>query len=92
MSYMHFFSWAFFIVYVFAYCNSYLNLASNFGALHVQMLRSLKDAFWPFQHDNTRSLFLRAAHAANFIDRSNVIRERSVELCCIFYVYISLEI
>ncbi|KAK9123286.1 hypothetical protein Sjap_012888 [Stephania japonica] len=33
-------------------------------ALLVQMLKNLKDAFWPFQNDPTKSLFLRAAHAA----------------------------
>ncbi|XP_015876224.3 uncharacterized protein LOC107412908 [Ziziphus jujuba] len=37
----------------------------------VEILRNLKDAFWPFQHDNAGSLFLRAALAANCIDRSN---------------------
>ncbi|RVW69339.1 hypothetical protein CK203_054859 [Vitis vinifera] len=57
-----------------------LIIASNVGALRVQMLRSLKDAFWPFQHDNTRSLFLRAAHAANCIDRSNIVTESGFEL------------
>ncbi|KAJ9685353.1 hypothetical protein PVL29_017398 [Vitis rotundifolia] len=49
-------------------------------SLLVEMLRSLKDAFWPFQHDNTRSLFLRAAHAANCIDRSNIVTESGFEL------------
>lgn len=49
-------------------------------SLFVEMLRSLKDAFWPFQHDNTRSLFLRAAHAANCIDRSNMVTESGFEL------------
>ncbi|KAK9169734.1 hypothetical protein Syun_001874 [Stephania yunnanensis] len=33
-------------------------------ALLVKMLKNLKDAFWPFQNDPTKSLFLRAAHAA----------------------------
>ena len=49
----------------------------------MQMLKSLKDAFWPFQHDNTKSLFLRAAHAANCIDRSNTATERSFDFYCI---------
>ncbi|KAK1277378.1 hypothetical protein QJS04_geneDACA016601 [Acorus gramineus] len=31
----------------------------------VEMLRNLKDAFWPFQYDRSSSLFLRAARAAN---------------------------
>lgn len=34
-------------------------------SLLVETLTDLKNAFWPFQLDNTRSLFLRAAHAAN---------------------------
>ncbi|CAN1781140.1 hypothetical protein LINPERHAP1_LOCUS15347 [Linum perenne] len=33
-----------------------------------EMLRNLKEAFWPFQYDQTRSLFLSAAHAANCVD------------------------
>lgn len=41
-------------------------------ALLVEMLRNLKDAFWPFQHDNTASLFLRAARAANCVARPNL--------------------
>ncbi|KAJ0102833.1 hypothetical protein Patl1_05349 [Pistacia atlantica] len=39
--------------------------------LSEEILRDLKRAFWPFQHDFSRSLFLRAAHAANCIERSN---------------------
>ncbi|XP_012068658.1 uncharacterized protein LOC105631226 isoform X2 [Jatropha curcas] len=35
-----------------------------------ETLRSLKEAFWPFQYDHTKSLFLRAAHATNCIDVS----------------------
>ncbi|XWS65487.1 hypothetical protein CRYUN_Cryun05aG0117000 [Craigia yunnanensis] len=51
----------------------------------VQMLleeisRNLKDAFWPFQHDHADSLFLRAAHAANCIDKSNDIQESGYQL------------
>ncbi|WOK99097.1 hypothetical protein Cni_G07809 [Canna indica] len=34
-------------------------------SLLVKTLRDLKDAFWPFQYDQTTTLFLRAAHAAN---------------------------
>ncbi|XP_031247614.1 uncharacterized protein LOC116105320 isoform X1 [Pistacia vera] len=34
-----------------------------------EILRNLKSAFWPFQHDFSRSLFLRAAHAANCIEQ-----------------------
>ncbi|KAG8638138.1 hypothetical protein MANES_15G192920v8 [Manihot esculenta] len=40
-----------------------------------ETLRSLKEAFWPFQYDNTKSLFLRAAHAANCTDRSKHFEE-----------------
>lgn len=36
-------------------------------ALLVEILRNLKDAFWPFQHEHCNSLFLRAAHAANHV-------------------------
>lgn len=31
----------------------------------MEILRNLKDAFWPFHNDHLSSLFLRAAHAAN---------------------------
>lgn len=34
-------------------------------SLVVEILKKLKDAFWPFQYDHLSSLFLRAAHAAN---------------------------
>ncbi|KAJ4720285.1 Tetratricopeptide-like helical domain containing protein [Melia azedarach] len=36
-----------------------------------EILSNLKTAFWPFQHDQSKSLFLRAARAANCIDRLN---------------------
>lgn len=49
-------------------------------SLLVEILRDLKDAFWPFQHDHSGSLFLRAAHAANFIDSSNTVEESGFEL------------
>ncbi|KAK7840491.1 hypothetical protein CFP56_016648 [Quercus suber] len=45
--------------------------------LLLEILRNLKNAFWPFQHDHTRSLFLWAAHAANCIDKSNIAEEES---------------
>ncbi|KAJ0046927.1 hypothetical protein Pint_05255 [Pistacia integerrima] len=35
------------------------------------ILRNLKSAFWPFQHDFLRSLFSRTAHAANCIEQLN---------------------
>ncbi|KAK3422856.1 hypothetical protein EUGRSUZ_G03234 [Eucalyptus grandis] len=44
-------------------------------ALLVQILRDLKGAFWPFQHNRNESLFLRAAQAANCSDRSNAGEE-----------------
>ncbi|KAJ0100969.1 hypothetical protein Patl1_05354 [Pistacia atlantica] len=36
-----------------------------------EILRNLKSAFWPFQHDFFRSLFLRTAHAATCIEQLN---------------------
>jgi len=42
----------------------------------VQILKNVKEAFWPFQHDQTKSLFLRAVHAVLCTDRSNVVEER----------------
>ncbi|GAB4832162.1 hypothetical protein Ancab_006179 [Ancistrocladus abbreviatus] len=52
-------------------------------ALLVEMLRNLKDAYWPFQHDQTRSLFLRAADAANCADRSSIAGESAFELASV---------
>lgn len=48
--------------------------------LLLEILRNLKNAFWPFQHDHTRSLFLWAAHAANCIDGSNIGEESGFQL------------
>ncbi|OVA18497.1 hypothetical protein BVC80_1831g15 [Macleaya cordata] len=45
----------------------------------VEILRNLKDAFWPFQYDPTKSLFLRAARAAKCIDESNIEEESGFE-------------
>ncbi|XVF00246.1 hypothetical protein REPUB_Repub03eG0268400 [Reevesia pubescens] len=45
-----------------------------------EILRNLKDVFWPFQHDHADSLFLKAAHAANCIDKSNGIEESGYQL------------
>ena len=42
----------------------------------VQILKNVKEAFWPFQHDQTKSLFVRAVHAVLCTDRSNVVEER----------------
>ncbi|XP_039067230.1 uncharacterized protein LOC120213154 [Hibiscus syriacus] len=40
-----------------------------------EILRNMKDAFWPFQHDDGDSLFLRAADAANCVDKFNSFEE-----------------
>ncbi|XP_059434861.1 uncharacterized protein LOC132176030 isoform X3 [Corylus avellana] len=48
--------------------------------LLVEILKNLKNAFWPFQHDHTRSLFLWAAHAANCIDKTNIGEESGFQL------------
>ncbi|XP_022764741.1 uncharacterized protein LOC111309969 [Durio zibethinus] len=45
-----------------------------------KILRNLKDALWPFQHDHADSLFLRAAHAANCVDKFNGIQESGYQL------------
>ncbi|KAF2315483.1 hypothetical protein GH714_039912 [Hevea brasiliensis] len=45
-----------------------------------ETLRNLKEAFWPFQYDNTKSLFLRAAHAANCIDKSKNLEDSDCQL------------
>lgn len=59
----------------------------------MQILRNLKDAFWPFQHDNAGSLFLRAALAANCIDRSNDNEDRYFKFVEMEYLYeLSLDI
>ncbi|KAF9688780.1 hypothetical protein SADUNF_Sadunf01G0023700 [Salix dunnii] len=46
----------------------------------MQILRNLKEAFWPFQHDHTKSLFLRAAHAADCVDTSKTFEGSSAQL------------
>ncbi|KAI4323550.1 hypothetical protein L6164_023147 [Bauhinia variegata] len=48
--------------------------------LLVELLKNLKQVFWPFQHDHTKSLFLRAAHAANCVDRSDFGGESGFQL------------
>ncbi|KAG6791104.1 hypothetical protein POTOM_000215 [Populus tomentosa] len=45
-----------------------------------KILRSLKEAFWPFQHDHTKSLFLRAAHAADCVDISKTFEGSGAQL------------
>ncbi|KAB2078867.1 hypothetical protein ES319_A06G192700v1 [Gossypium barbadense] len=45
-----------------------------------KVLRNLKAAFWPFQHDHVDSLFLRAAHAANCVDDPNGSQESAYQL------------
>ncbi|KAK4796977.1 hypothetical protein SAY86_029303 [Trapa natans] len=49
-------------------------------ALLEEILRDLKVAFWPFQHNHTKSLFLRAADAANCIDKSDFRDESGFDL------------
>ncbi|KAL7259212.1 hypothetical protein ACSBR1_005164 [Camellia fascicularis] len=49
-------------------------------SLLVETLRDLKKAFWPFQIDNTGSLFLRAAHAANCSSGSDNVEESAFNL------------
>ncbi|CAI0560214.1 unnamed protein product [Linum tenue] len=45
-----------------------------------EVLRSLKEAFWPFQYDDTRSLFLSAANAANCVATPNAIEDSGFQL------------
>ncbi|GAB4827770.1 hypothetical protein Ancab_034656 [Ancistrocladus abbreviatus] len=47
--------------------------------LLVEILKNLKDVYWPFQCDQTKSLFLRAADAANYADRSSIAGESAFE-------------
>ncbi|KAG5066309.1 hypothetical protein AAZX31_04G126900 [Glycine max] len=50
------------------------------GNLLVEILSDLKHAFWPFQHDHTKTLFLRAATAANCVDRSDFVGESGSQI------------
>ncbi|KAL9321780.1 hypothetical protein ACSQ67_009833 [Phaseolus vulgaris] len=50
------------------------------GNLLVEILNDLKRAFWPFQHDHTKTLFLRAATAANCVDRSDFVGESGSQI------------
>ncbi|XP_009802885.1 uncharacterized protein [Nicotiana sylvestris] len=52
-------------------------------SLLVEMLKDLKDAFWPFQLDHTKSPFLRAARAANCSESANDSEESAFELASI---------
>ncbi|KAJ9179551.1 hypothetical protein P3X46_011326 [Hevea brasiliensis] len=45
-----------------------------------EILRNLKETFWPFQNDPTKSSFLRAADAANCIDRSSTAEQSGFQL------------
>ncbi|KAF9596855.1 hypothetical protein IFM89_013903 [Coptis chinensis] len=49
-------------------------------SLLVQILKNLKEAFWPFRYDPSRSLFLRAASAAKCISGPNTVEETAVVL------------
>ncbi|KAJ8529329.1 hypothetical protein K7X08_036164 [Anisodus acutangulus] len=48
-----------------------------------EMLRDLKDAFWPFQLDRTKSPFLRAARAANCSESTNDTDESAFKLASV---------
>lgn len=48
-------------------------------SLLVEILKNLKEAFWPFQYDSSSSLFLRAADAANHIHGPNTVGEKYSE-------------
>ncbi|XP_027107215.1 uncharacterized protein [Coffea arabica] len=48
-------------------------------SLLVEILKDLKNAFWPFQHDPAKSLFFRAAQAAN-CDTSNSVEESALKI------------
>ncbi|XP_074324014.1 uncharacterized protein LOC141660933 [Apium graveolens] len=52
-------------------------------SLLVKILKELKDAFWPFQLDQNKSLFLRAAEAANCSRRSRNVNESASELASV---------
>ncbi|KAL1802677.1 hypothetical protein ACET3Z_031324 [Daucus carota] len=52
-------------------------------SLLVKILTELKDAFWPFQLDQDKSLFLRAAEAANCSRRSRNVNESASELASV---------
>ncbi|XP_023530796.1 uncharacterized protein LOC111793214 [Cucurbita pepo subsp. pepo] len=49
-------------------------------SLLVEILSNLKESFWPFQQNQSRSLFLRAVDVANCSDRSNAIEESGFQL------------
>nr|XP_043626529.1 uncharacterized protein LOC122597989 isoform X2 [Erigeron canadensis] len=49
-------------------------------SLLLKILRDLKNAFWPFQLDQSKSPFLRAAEAANCSDRSANVDKSGLEL------------
>ncbi|XP_071706548.1 uncharacterized protein [Rutidosis leptorrhynchoides] len=49
-------------------------------SLLLKILRDLKYAFWPFQVDQSKSPFLRAAEAANCSDRSRDVDKSGLEL------------
>ncbi|KAK7243351.1 hypothetical protein RIF29_38144 [Crotalaria pallida] len=48
--------------------------------LLVEILNNLKHAFWPFRHDHSKNLFLRAADAANCVDRSVFVGESGSQI------------
>ncbi|XP_008465893.1 uncharacterized protein LOC103503468 isoform X2 [Cucumis melo] len=48
--------------------------------LLVEILSNLKESFWPFQQNQSRSLFLRAADVANCSDSSDAFEESGFQL------------
>ncbi|WRX12370.1 Prolamin-like domain - like 2 [Theobroma cacao] len=77
LSLLQFFSPMFYEKLMVAFLRSQQHLSDIITGV---ILRNLKDAFWPFQHDHADSLFLRAAHAANCIDKYNGIQESGYQL------------
>lgn len=48
----------------------------------LQILKNLKNTYWPFQQGHTESLFLRAANAANCINRLRLTVNHEHFFCC----------
>ncbi|KAJ4979181.1 hypothetical protein NE237_009961 [Protea cynaroides] len=49
-------------------------------SLLLEILKTQKEAFWPFEYDNTKSLFLRAADAAHYVDEPTTDEDRKFEI------------
>ncbi|KAB5573001.1 hypothetical protein DKX38_000195 [Salix brachista] len=72
----------FFLLAFISSSNMHDEIAQNWDTHMVQtlILRNLKEAFWPFQNDHTKSLFLRAAHAADCVDTSKTFEGSGAQL------------